>query len=47
MKIDTRKATLKSPMMCVECDHRFSKKITMNTVEVRCPKCGGYDTEVA
>ena len=33
-------------MECLECGHKFLKTISSNTVEVRCPKCRGYDTEV-
>ncbi len=38
---------MKTPMVCIECGHHFSKKITFSTVDVRCPKCKGYDTDVA
>jgi NAD-dependent SIR2 family protein deacetylase len=34
-------------MECMECGHKFKKKIGKKTVEVKCPKCGGYDTDVA
>ena len=34
-------------MECMECGHKFKKKIGAKTVEVRCPKCKGYDTDVA
>lgn len=34
-------------MECMECGHKFKKKLTKNTVEVKCPKCKGYDTDVA
>jgi DNA-directed RNA polymerase subunit RPC12/RpoP len=34
-----------TPMQCNECGRSFKKKIGPRTVEVRCPKCGGYDTE--
>ena len=34
-------------MECMECGHKFKKKISSSTVEVKCPKCKGYDTEVA
>ena len=34
-------------MECMECGHKFKKKLGRNTVEVKCPKCGGYDTDVA
>ena len=30
---------------CLECGKTFKKKITKMTVEVKCPRCGGYDTE--
>jgi len=36
-----------TPMVCQECGHKFKKRIGAGTVEVKCPKCGGYDTEVA
>jgi len=35
----------KTPMVCQECGHRFKKTIGKGTFEVKCPKCGGYDTE--
>ena len=34
-------------MECIECGHKFKKRITKSTIEVKCPKCKGYDTEVA
>lgn len=34
-------------MQCMECGHKFKKKIGKNTTEVKCPKCKGYDTEPA
>jgi phage FluMu protein Com len=37
----------KTPMECIECGHRFARVIGPGTYEVRCPKCGGYDTDVA
>lgn len=35
----------KTPMVCQECGAHFKKTIGKGTVEVKCPKCGGYDTE--
>lgn len=35
----------KMAMECNECKHSFSKVIGKNTYEVKCPKCGSYDTE--
>lgn len=32
-------------MVCNECGKRFKKRITARTYEVKCPRCGGYDTE--
>jgi PHP family Zn ribbon phosphoesterase len=32
---------------CNECGHQFRKKIGPKTYEIKCPKCGGYDTEPA
>jgi len=37
----------KTPMQCLECNKKFNKVITDRTYEVRCPRCKGYDTEVA
>ena len=37
----------KTEMECMECGHKFKKKLSKNTTEVKCPKCGGYDTDVA
>lgn len=34
-----------TPMLCNECGKKFKKKLGRNTYEVKCPKCGGYDTE--
>lgn len=34
-------------MECIECGKKFKKKIGRNTFEVKCPKCGSYDTEPA
>ena len=28
-------------MECMECGHKFKKKLSKNTVEVKCPKCKG------
>lgn len=39
--------SMSTQMQCMECGHRFKKKIGRNTVEVKCPKCKGYDTEPA
>jgi Zn finger protein HypA/HybF involved in hydrogenase expression len=36
----------KTPMVCHECGHKFKKTVGKGTVEVKCPKCGGYDTEI-
>lgn len=36
---------MKTEMKCNECGHKFFKKITPKTYEVKCPKCKGYDTE--
>ena len=32
-------------MICRECGKRFKKKIGLKTFEVKCPKCGSYDTD--
>jgi DNA-directed RNA polymerase subunit RPC12/RpoP len=39
------KATDKVNMECIECGKKFKKKIGPRTMEVKCPKCGSYDTE--
>lgn len=40
-----KEKVIPSEMRCNECGKIFKKKITKNTFEVQCPKCGGYDTE--
>lgn len=32
-------------MQCMECGRKFKKKIGPKTFEIKCPKCGSYDTE--
>lgn len=47
---ETRKHKVKGSgtlIHCNECGKQFRKKIGPRTVEVKCPKCGGYDTEPA
>jgi len=39
--------SMSTQMQCMECGHKFKKKLGKNTVEVKCPKCKGYDTEPA
>lgn len=34
-------------MECMECGHKFKKKLGKKTAEVKCPKCKGYDTDIA
>jgi DNA-directed RNA polymerase subunit RPC12/RpoP len=34
-------------MLCNECGKTFLAYIGLKTVEVKCPHCGGYDTEPA
>jgi len=34
-----------TPIECMECGHKFKRVIARHTVNIRCPKCGGYDTE--
>lgn len=38
---------MKTAMECLECGAKFLKRITAGMVECKCPKCGGYDTEVS
>jgi phage FluMu protein Com len=38
---------MKTPMICLECGHKFSRVIKATTIEVKCPKCKGYDTDLA
>lgn len=44
--METTTSKVKTPMECLECGNKFSKTIRPSTVEVKCPKCGGFDTEV-
>lgn len=37
----------KVQMQCLECGKLFKKAIGPKTFEVRCPKCGSYDTDLA
>lgn len=30
-------------MECMECGHKFKRKLTQKSDEVKCPKCGSYD----
>ena len=46
-RVGSKKQDTRTQMICLECDHKFKKKITESTYEVRCPKCGGYDTDLA
>lgn len=39
------KPSQSTQMKCMECGHKFKKKLGKNTFEVKCPKCKGYDTE--
>ena len=39
--------TESTPMECIECGKKFKKKLGPKTFEVKCPKCGSYDTEPA
>lgn len=34
-------------MQCLDCGARFKKKLGPKTTEVKCPKCGSYDTDLA
>jgi len=36
----------KTRVVCIECGYRFMKYIRYDAVEVQCPKCHGYDTEL-
>ena len=33
-------------MECLECGKSFNKTIGPRTLEVKCPKCGSYDTDM-
>ena len=43
--IDKTGPPWKIQMQCIECGKKFKKKIGSKTFEVKCPKCGSYDTE--
>jgi Zn finger protein HypA/HybF involved in hydrogenase expression len=36
----------RSDIVCLECGHHFKRTIQATTVEIKCPRCGGYDTEI-
>lgn len=40
-----RRPAVKYLFACLECGNKFPRTITSHTYDVRCPKCGGYDTE--
>lgn len=44
---EAKSKTPSTQMECIECGRRFKKVIGRNTFEVKCPKCGSYDTEPA
>jgi Zn finger protein HypA/HybF involved in hydrogenase expression len=31
---------------CMECGHKFKRSVSRSTFEIKCPKCGGYDTDI-
>lgn len=43
-KKESSKVAASDEFQCQECDKLFKKKIGPNTHEVKCPKCGSYDT---
>lgn len=45
-KLDESMLVENTPMQCNECGKKFKKKLGKNTFEVKCPKCGSYDTEI-
>ena len=46
MKISMREVkAIALLMQCNECGKKFKKAIGKWTMEAKCPKCGGYDTE--
>ncbi len=47
LKLAEAKGSSASKMECMECGHKFKKKLGKNTFEVKCPKCKGYDVEPA
>ena len=43
----SKDAKVKDALMeCMECGHKFDKRISPTTFEIKCPKCGGYDVDV-
>ena len=44
---ELNEASQKTDMECMECGHKFKKKIGKGTAYVKCPKCGGVDTDLA
>jgi Zn finger protein HypA/HybF involved in hydrogenase expression len=45
--VEAKGSSSASKMECMECGHKFKKKLGKNTFEVKCPKCKGYDVEPA
>jgi hypothetical protein len=37
---------MKTDFECIECGHKFRKKLGPRTYEIQCPKCKGYDVEL-
>lgn len=46
MSVVSETGNEKVKMKCNECGATFKKKVGPKTYEVKCPKCGGYDTEI-
>ena len=38
---------MKIKMECQECEKVFSRVVKSSTAEVRCPRCKGYDVDLA
>ncbi len=46
VEFDEAKKSDATKFECLECGNKFKKKISSKTVDVKCPKCGGYDVEI-
>ena len=37
---------MKAEFICLECGKTFIRTLGPRTYEVKCPKCGSYDTDI-
>jgi len=46
MVLNEKATSQSTQMICRECGKKFKKKVGPKTFEAKCPKCGGFDTDV-